>query len=38
MTGDQVYLDDLNIIAPDRTFKEILLKYRSAFSQPHIKN
>ncbi|MBC3364092.1 alkaline phosphatase D family protein [Pseudomonas sp. SWRI154] len=37
MIGDQVYLDDLNIIAPDRTFKEILLKYRNAFSQPHIK-
>jgi alkaline phosphatase D len=36
MTGDQVYIDDLNIIAPDREFKEILSKYRTAFSQPHI--
>lgn len=37
MTGDQVYIDDLNIIAPDREYKEILRKYRAAFSQPHIK-
>ncbi|MCP1499281.1 alkaline phosphatase D [Pseudomonas migulae] len=37
MTGDQVYIDDLNIIAPDREYKEILRKYRMAFSQPHIK-
>ncbi|MHC8364874.1 alkaline phosphatase D family protein [Pseudomonas sp. ZT5P21] len=36
MTGDQVYIDDLNIIAPDREYKEILSKYRIAFSQPHI--
>ena len=36
MTGDQVYLDDLNIVAPDRTYKDILFKYRTAFSQPHI--
>lgn len=36
MTGDQVYIDDLNIIAPDREYKEILNKYRMAFSQPHI--
>ena len=36
MTGDQIYVDDLNIIAPDREFKEILQKYRAAFSQPHI--
>ncbi|MHC8356157.1 alkaline phosphatase D family protein [Pseudomonas sp. LB3P81] len=36
MTGDQVYIDDLNIIAPDREYKEILSKYRTAFSQPHI--
>jgi alkaline phosphatase D len=37
MTGDQVYLDDLNIIAPDRSHKDMLFKYRTAFSQPHIK-
>lgn len=36
MTGDQVYVDDLNFIAPDREYKEILSKYRTAFSQPHI--
>ncbi|MCG6577069.1 alkaline phosphatase family protein [Pseudomonas sp. AF32] len=36
MTGDQVYLDDLNIVAPDRTYKDILFKYRIVFSQPHI--
>lgn len=36
MTGDQVYLDDLNIVAPDRSYKDILFKYRTVFSQPHI--
>lgn len=36
MTGDQIYVDDLNVIAPDREFKEILGKYRAAFSQPNI--
>lgn len=36
MTGDQVYIDDLNFIAPDREHQEILSKYRAAFSQPHI--
>jgi alkaline phosphatase D len=36
MMGDQVYLDDLNIVAPDRTCKSILFKYRTAFTQPHI--
>lgn len=36
MTGDQIYLDDLNVIAPDREYKEILSKYRAAFSQPNI--
>ncbi|WP_335943795.1 alkaline phosphatase D family protein [Pseudomonas sp. G166] len=37
MTGDQVYLDDLNVIAPDRNYKNILFKYRTAFTQPHIR-
>lgn len=37
MTGDQIYVDDLNIIAPDRDYKQILSKYRTAFSQPHIR-
>jgi len=36
MTGDQIYVDDLNIIAPDREYNEILGKYRAAFSQPNI--
>ncbi|MHC8389841.1 alkaline phosphatase D family protein [Pseudomonas sp. MDT2-39-1] len=36
MTGDQIYVDDLNVIAPDREYKEILIKYRAAFSQPNI--
>ncbi|MEJ8862905.1 alkaline phosphatase D family protein [Pseudomonas jessenii] len=36
MTGDQIYVDDLNIIAPDRELKEILHKYRVAFSQINI--
>jgi alkaline phosphatase D len=36
MTGDQVYVDDMNFLAPDREYQEILAKYRSAFSQPHI--
>jgi len=36
MTGDQVYLDDLNKVAPDRNAQDILLKYRTAFSQPRI--
>ncbi|MHC8316535.1 alkaline phosphatase D family protein [Pseudomonas sp. LB3P31] len=36
MTGDQVYLDDLNAIAPDRELNEMLVKYRTAFSQPNI--
>lgn len=37
MTGDQIYVDDLNVIAPDREYQDILSKYRAAFSQPHIK-
>jgi alkaline phosphatase D len=36
MTGDQVYVDDLNAVAPDCELAEILTKYRSAFSQPNI--
>jgi alkaline phosphatase D len=36
MTGDQVYVDDLNFFAPDREYTEILEKYRTAFSQPSI--
>jgi len=36
MTGDQIYVDDLNFLAPDRELGEILHKYRVAFSQPNI--
>lgn len=36
MTGDQIYVDDLNLVAPDREYKDILHKYRTAFSQPNI--
>ncbi|WP_095052841.1 alkaline phosphatase D family protein [Pseudomonas sp. Irchel s3b2] len=36
MTGDQIYVDDLNLVAPDREYKDILRKYRTAFSQPHV--
>jgi alkaline phosphatase D len=36
MTGDQIYVDDLNLIAPDREYNDILSKYRAAFSQPNI--
>jgi alkaline phosphatase D len=36
MSGDQIYADDLNLIAPDRSYKDILCKYRAAFSQPGI--
>lgn len=37
MTGDQIYVDDLNRIAPDREYQDILRKYRAALSQPNIK-
>jgi alkaline phosphatase D len=37
MTGDQIYVDDLNLIAPDHEYKDILAKYGAAFSQPNIK-
>jgi alkaline phosphatase D len=36
LTGDQIYVDDLNFVAPDRELKDILHKYRVAFSQPNI--
>jgi alkaline phosphatase D len=36
MTGDQIYVDDMNFFAPDREYQKILAKYRAAFSQPHI--
>lgn len=36
MTGDQIYVDDMNLVAPDREYDDILSKYRAAFSQPNI--
>lgn len=36
MTGDQIYVDDLNRFAPDRDYQQILSKYRTAFAQPNI--
>ena len=38
MTGDQVYVDDLNIVAPDYSYADITRKYRAAFAQPHIRS
>ncbi|KJK02991.1 alkaline phosphatase [Pseudomonas sp. 21] len=37
MIGDQIYADDLNLIAPDTTIDEFLLRYRSVFSQPYLR-
>ena len=38
MTGDQVYVDDLNFLLPDREYAAISEKYQAAFSQPYIRN
>jgi alkaline phosphatase D len=37
MLGDQIYADDLNVIAPDETLDEYNARYRAAFSLPHIR-
>ncbi len=37
MCGDQIYADDLNLLAPDRDYDEIIAKYRAAFSLPNIR-
>ncbi|MFT6864379.1 MAG: alkaline phosphatase D [Akkermansiaceae bacterium] len=37
MMGDQIYADDLNIIAPDRTVHKFFERYREAFGQPHLR-
>ena len=37
MVGDQIYADDLRIIAPDRTLEQFYERYRTAFSQEHIR-
>jgi alkaline phosphatase D len=36
MIGDQIYADDLNIIAADETLDAYFERYREAFSQPYI--
>jgi alkaline phosphatase D len=37
MMGDQIYADDLNIIAPDRTVLQFFERYRHAFGQEHLR-
>lgn len=37
MLGDQIYADDLNIIAPDSTIDDYNSRYQDAFSQPYIR-
>ena len=37
MVGDQIYADDLNFLAPDARMDEFLQRYRTAFSQEHIR-
>lgn len=36
MVGDQIYADDLNILAPDAALDEFNRRYREAFGQEHI--
>ena len=37
MSGDQIYADDLNILAPDETLDVYNERYRTVFSQAHIR-
>lgn len=37
MIGDQIYADDLNIVAPDNQADEFLSRYRKVFGQNHIR-
>lgn len=37
MTGDQIYADDLNFFKPDERLPEFLKRYRTVFSQNHIR-
>ena len=37
MVGDQIYADDLRSVAPDKTLTQFYERYRSAFSQEHIR-
>ncbi len=38
MIGDQIYADDLNVVAADEQVDEFLERYRIQFSQPHLAN
>ncbi|NET30576.1 MAG: alkaline phosphatase family protein [Cyanothece sp. SIO1E1] len=38
MVGDQIYADDLNVVAADRNIDEFFQRYRDAFTQPAIRN
>lgn len=37
MIGDQIYADDLNVLAPDTSIDEFFCRYRDAFSQPYLR-
>lgn len=37
MLGDQIYADDLGPVAPDKTLEAFRLRYRQAFTEPHIR-
>ncbi|MBE9030379.1 alkaline phosphatase family protein [filamentous cyanobacterium LEGE 11480] len=37
MVGDQIYADDLKIIAADERVDEYFARYRDAFTQPHLR-
>lgn len=37
MCGDQIYADDLNILAPDSSIDQFLRRYRDVFSQPYFR-
>lgn len=37
MMGDQIYADDLKFLNPDSKIQEFLLRYRTVFSQPYIR-
>ena len=38
MIGDQIYADDLNVVAPDEEVAQYFARYRDAFSQPYLKS
>lgn len=37
MVGDQIYADDLNFVAADKTPDDYLKRYRNVFTQPYIR-